>query len=131
MERLPYIDEHGITVAAERAATWLALLRMWCRDTDDPSTVRSPFFWLDDATPGTRLALNGGHLFSRYRLVFELTDVGPQRTRVTAATWARFPGVHGFLYRTAVIGTGAHRIAVRRMLKQIATDAVRLRNAAA
>jgi hypothetical protein len=125
MEWLPYIDEHVITVEADRGATWSALLRKWCREPDDPSTVRSPFFWLDEATHRKRLALHGEHPFSVYKLVFELADAGPQRTRLSALTWADFPGLLGKAYRTAVIGTGGHRIAVRRMLRSIAAEAVR------
>jgi hypothetical protein len=126
MERLPYIDEHVMTVESDRAATWSALVGMWCRDPNDPSTVRSPFFGLDEATPRTRLALDGEHPFSVYTLVFELSDEGPQRTRLTARTWAHFPGISGRAYRALVIGTGAHRIAVRRMLRHIAAEATRL-----
>jgi hypothetical protein len=126
MERLPYIDEHVMTVESDRAATWSALVGRWCRDPDDSSTIRSPFFWLHDATPRTRLALEGEHPFSVYKLVFELADEGPQRTRLTARTWAHFPGIPGMTYRALVIGTGAHRVAVRRMLRRIAAEAMRL-----
>jgi hypothetical protein len=125
MEWLPYIDEHVITVRADRGATWSALLRIWCREPDDPSTIRSPFFWLDEATHRTRLALSGEHRFSVYKLVFELVDEAPQGTRLSALTWADFPGLLGKAYRMAVIGTGAHRVAVRRMLRSIAAEAVR------
>jgi hypothetical protein len=126
MERLPYIDEHVMTVESDRAATWSALVGMWCRGPDDPSTIRSPFFWLHEATPLTCLALDGEHPFSVYKLVFELADEGPQRTRLTARTWAHFPGMSGRTYRALVIGTGAHRVAVRRMLRRIAAEAMRL-----
>jgi hypothetical protein len=125
MERLPYIDEHVTTVAADSAATWAALVRMWCRDPDDPSTVRSPFFRLDEAEPLVRLALNGEHPFAVYRLVFELSNQGPHRTELAARTWADFPGLHGKVYRALVISTGGHRIAVRRMLRRIAGEAIR------
>jgi hypothetical protein len=131
MERLPYIDEHVITVQADRAATWSALLRMWCRDPDDASTVRSSFFWLAEAEPRRRLALDGEHPFSVYQLVFELADEGPQCTRLTALTWAEFPGLLGKAYRALVISTGGHRVAVRRMLRRIAAEAERPRTVAA
>jgi hypothetical protein len=131
MERLNYIDEHVTTVRADRAATWSALLHMWCRDPEDPSTVRSPFFWLDDATLRERLALDGQHFFSVYKLVFELADEGPHHTRLRALTWADFPGISGKIYRALVIGTGGHRVAVRRMLNRIAAEAIRQRDVAA
>ena len=130
MERLPYIDEHAITVDADAATTWSALLRVLCRDPADPSTV--PFgFVLDpdlyNATPPHRFALKGRHWFSVYKLVFVLSDAttgeGRQRTRVVAETWADFPGVKGSIYRGLVIGTGAHRIIVRAILKRVAAEA--------
>ena len=126
MERLPYIDEHAITVDAGRADTWSALLRVMCRDPGDPSTVPTGFV-LDEARPPARFALKGRHPFAVYRWVFELDPlVGTEpagRTRVRAATWAAFPGVHGKIYRALVIGTGGHRAAVRWTLKRIARAA--------
>jgi hypothetical protein len=122
MERLSYIDEHAISVDADSSETWSALLRVMCRNPDDPATVPIGFV-LDEATPRQRLALKGRHPFSVYRLVFELNADGPQRTRLRALTWADFPGVHGKVYRALVIGTGIHRVAVRRMLKRIAAAA--------
>ncbi|MGV0048605.1 DUF2867 domain-containing protein [Mycobacterium colombiense] len=120
MERLPYIDEHAITIDANRDDTWAALLRVMCRDPQDPSTV--PFgFALDEARPPARFALNGRHWFAVYRWVFELDALdGAARTRLRAATWANFPGVHGRAYRALVIGTGGHRVVVRHTLKRVA-----------
>lgn len=120
MERLPYIDEHAITIDANRDDTWAALLRVMCRDPQDPSTV--PFgFALDEARPPARFALKGRHWFAVYRWVFELDALdGAARTRLRAATWANFPGVHGRAYRALVIGTGGHRVVVRHTLKRVA-----------
>ncbi|HME79837.1 MAG TPA: hypothetical protein VKI00_30490 [Mycobacterium sp.] len=123
MERLPYIDEHAITVAASREDTWSALLRVMCRDPQNPSTVPAGFV-LDEAQPPARFALKGRHPFAIYRWVFELEAEAPQRTRVRAATWAAFPGLHGSGYRALVIGTGGHRVAVRWMLKRIAAVSI-------
>ena len=123
MECLPYIDEHVITVDANRADTWSALVRLWCDDPHDACRVRSPFFSLEETVPMHRLALAGRHLFAVYRLVFELDDRGPGRTRLAARSWADFPGVPGKVYRAIVIGTGGHRVAVRRLLKHIAAGA--------
>ena len=52
--------------------------------------------------------------------MFELDPEPPGRTRLRAATWAAFPGLHGKVYRAAVIGTGGHGVTVRRTLKRIA-----------
>lgn len=120
MERLPYIDEHAITIDANRDDTWAALLRVMCRDPQDSSTV--PFgFALDEARPPARFALKGRHWFAVYRWVFELDALdGAARTRLRAATWADFPGAHGRAYRALVIGTGGHRVVVRHTLKRVA-----------
>lgn len=123
MERLPYIDEHAISIPASPDETWSALLHVMCRDPQDPTTV--PFgFVLDEATPPRRLALQGRHPFAIYRWVFELDDA-TGGTRVRALSWAAFPGLHGKIYRALVIGTGGHRVAVRWTLKRIAAQAHR------
>jgi len=122
MERLPYIDEHATSVAASRPDTWAAVLRVLCRDPNNPATVPLGFA-LDEATPPERFVLKGRHPFAIYRWVFELDDNGRQSTLVRSQTWAAFPGLHGKGYRALVIGTGLHRVAVRRMLKRIAVAA--------
>ena len=94
-----------------------------CRDPHDPSTVPIGFV-LDEARQPERFALKGRHPFAIYRWVFELDAEAADRTRVRAATWADFPGLHGKLYRALVIGTGGHRVAVRWTLKRIAAAAL-------
>jgi hypothetical protein len=121
MERLPYIDEHAITVPASRATTWHAVLRTLCSNPEDPETV--PFgFALDAAEQPERLAMKGRHWFSVYKLIFLLSDDADGGTRVVAQTWAAFPGLKGKIYRALVIGSGGHRIVVRNMLKRIAAQ---------
>jgi hypothetical protein len=126
MEQLPYIDEHAISIGACRGEVWSALLRVMCRDPRDPSTVPLGFV-LDEAAEAERLALKGRHPFAVYRRVFELdpeTSGAPgDRTRVRALTWAAFPGLHGKIYRALVIGTGGHRVAVRRTLNHLKNTA--------
>ena len=82
-----------------------------------------PVSVFDEATAPERIAFKGRHPFSIYKLVFELADEGPQLTRLSASTWADFAGVAGNVYRALVIGSGAHRVVVRRMLKRIAAAA--------
>jgi hypothetical protein len=124
MERIPYIDEHAIAIPASAAETWSALLQKMCRNPADPTTVPVGFK-LEEATPPSRLALKGRHPFSVYRLVFELDPVDPPAggVRLRALTFAAFPGLHGKVYRALVIGSGGHRLVVRRMLKRIAAQA--------
>ncbi|WP_431234948.1 hypothetical protein ACQ856_10745 [Mycolicibacterium psychrotolerans] len=126
MERLPYIDEHAITVPADRAATWRAVLRTMCSNPDDPETV--PFgFILETVEQNERLALEGRHWFAIYRLIFLLEDDPAGGTRVAAQSWAAFPGFTGRIYRALVIGSGGHRVVVRDMLKRIARQALSTR----
>ncbi|OKH73952.1 hypothetical protein EB74_14630 [Mycobacterium sp. SWH-M5] len=118
MERLPYIDEHAITVDADAAATWATALSTLCGDPTDP---RAPIgFTIGDFEPGKRLGLRGRHMFAAYEWVFILDAIGPYRTRVRSQTWATFPGLRGRVYRALVIGTGGHRVVVRWTLKRIA-----------
>jgi hypothetical protein len=44
---------------------------------------------------------------------------------VTAVTYAAFPGPRGFAYRTLVIGSRGHAVAVHRMLSAIRHAALR------
>ena len=123
MERLLYIDEHAITVPADRATTWHAVLRTICGNPEDPETV--PFgFALDVAEQPERFALKGQHWFSVYKLIFLLSDDPAGGTRVAAQTWAAFPGIKGRFYRALVIGSGGHRVVVRIMLRRIAAQAI-------
>jgi hypothetical protein len=138
---LPLVDEHAVDVAAPPAAVWPALLATvdgaftgtvasayarLIRCTDPSSGGPRPLaegstivgFRVAAAVPERELELVGGHVFSAYRLRF-LLDPAPGGTRVRAETRARFPGLHGRLYRAAVVGTGAHAASVRRLLGSI------------
>jgi hypothetical protein len=146
-ERLPYIDEHARTVDASPERTWAALVAV-CAELGNGTTGplgrllgldprlssggwsgapaagdTIPGFAVEEARPPSRLALAGRHRFSRYALAFELEPAGPGRTRIRARSSAEFPGVHGRVYRALVIGTGGHRIAVRRLLRRIGARA--------
>jgi len=53
----------------------------------------------------------------------DLPYVDEHSQRVDAApavVWQSLPGVSGRMYRAAVIGSGAHKLATRRMLRQVA-----------
>jgi hypothetical protein len=137
--RLPHIDEHSLTVDADRGPTWDALLHVaeaavssgaaprfarivGCADTE-PSGPRPlaegsvlPGFHVDSATEPAELALAGSHRFSSYALIFRLDELGDGRTRVRAETRAEFPHLKGALYKALVIGTRMHVLVTRRIL---------------
>jgi hypothetical protein len=138
---LPFVDEHAIDVAAPCARAWEALLLVVSssfrgRATElvagllgasetgprgrpgEPGSAIAGFTVAAAEAP-TLLALEGAHRFSRYALVFHLEPLGGERCRVRAETRAEFGGLHGRIYRAAVIGTRGHVLVVRRMLRAI------------
>lgn len=88
-----------------------------------------PGFAVADAVPQRLLRLAGGHRFARYELTFRLAEgaegtqgaegVRPGETVLRAETRAQFPGVAGAAYRTLVIGSGGHRVAVPQLLRVV------------
>ena len=134
MTDLPYLDEHSIAVAAPRDVVWVAL----CRYADAAIGVPegNPLGRLLGADPPRgfavtasrerdHLGLGGRHRFSRYLLTFDLTDLPDGGTRVSARSYGEFPGLHGLAYRTLVIGSGGHVLAVRHMLRGIRRQSLR------
>lgn len=132
---MDHIDEHKVAVDAPVQDVRAGVLRalrgafgasapiarvLGCEPASGTATFEGR---VGDALPGFRvvaadgrtIALEGRHRFSHYRLTF-LQDNGTLRAR----TDADFPGLHGRLYRAAVIGSGAHRILTRRLLRRAA-----------
>jgi len=144
---LPFVDEHGVEVAAPADAVWEALCRVaegsfsspfagrfarlvGCESTG-PAGPRPlaegsafPGFVVARAEPGSQLALAGRHRYSDYALVFHLEGDGGT-TRLRAETRARFPGASGRLYRAAVIGTRGHVLVTKRLLNAVKRRAER------
>jgi hypothetical protein len=124
---LPFVDEHAISIAASRDVVWSALERYVAtslRVGDGPlarilGTQPAAGFEVSDSRPTDRLTLIGRHRFSRYMLAFDLADATDGITRLSAKTYAAFPGVHGRIYRALVIGTGAHAVATDRIVRSI------------
>jgi hypothetical protein len=139
---LPFVDVHQVVVDAPADAVWRALTRRSPspgpaagalarvlgaeprRTSGEPFTPGAtiPGFRVAAADPGRRVRLTGRHRFSRYALEFTLVE-GPGGTTLSARTSAAFPGLRGRTYRLVVIGSGAHRVLVRRMLRGVARRA--------
>jgi hypothetical protein len=138
---LPRVDEHSVLVRAAAPVVWAALgasmpgsrPSAWYavavgaadrRRSGDPLITGAtlPGFSVREAVPGRRLVLTGRHRFSDYALVFTLDD-RDGGTRLAAESRARFPGTGGRVYRALVIGSGAHRLLVRRWLRRIRSAA--------
>ncbi len=129
------IDDHAIGIPADRERVW-AELRSFVDGLGFPEQGvvgrLVGLAWAADPPSGFRIAeerlcervvLEGRHRFSRYRLVFTLTDGPPGSTRLTATSYGDFPGLPGKAYRALVIGTRGHVLAVRRMLRTIRSRA--------
>jgi hypothetical protein len=125
---LPFVDVHAITIGAPRDRVWAALRRYAASSIGTPGgsplarilgTEPPSGFGIADEIPGGRLTLAGGHRFSRYALVFELSGTAADSTVLSATTYAAFPGLHGRVYRILVISSRAHVLATSRMLRSV------------
>ncbi len=76
-------------------------------------------FHMATAEPPSLIVLCGEHRFSRYALTFKIEPAGGSRCTVAAETRAAFPGRAGRIYRSAIVGTGAHARVVNRLLDSI------------
>jgi len=141
----PFVDAHRVLVDAPAGDVWRALAAQLVGFTNgtlagvlgtEPRRATGrlpeagatlPGFAVTEAVPDRRLRLAGRHRFSRYVLGFDLAAQPPDATVLTARTYAEFPGVAGALYRRAVIGSGAHRLLVVRLLRAVRRRAERAR----
>jgi hypothetical protein len=139
----PFVDEHSTLVAAPVAAVWRALRAQLPRFAGneafarvlgaEPRRISGPSleagstlagFAVARAVPERHVRLVGRHRYSRYALVLDL-DERSAETVLVARTYAAFPGLVGGLYRGLVIGSGAHRLLVRRLLRDVRRRAER------
>ena len=129
---LPHIDDHEVRIDAPVDVVFPVLRRYVGSSlgtteghplarllgTDPPSG-----FAVAEVVPDRLVRLAGRHRFSRYQLVFEL-DAVEGGTALRARSYAEFPGLHGRAYRAAVIGTRAHVLATRHILRSIRSRCV-------
>lgn len=142
---LPFIDEHRVLVSASADDVWRSLTTRISRVTGTEAYARLiaaeprrasgtlfdvgatlPGFRVVDAVPGRHVRLSGRHRFSRYALVLTLTAQS-EGTTLSARTYAEFPGIGGRCYRQVVIGSRAHRMLLRRLLRAVGRHAERHR----
>ncbi len=139
---LPLIDEHTHVTDMPPERAWASLVEMLGRVTGGTSAKRYarligcdpvasdgafpaeggtiPGFRVAHGEPPRAITLCGRHRFADYTFEFQLEPVAcGGSTRVRAVTRAEFPGVAGRVYRLAVIGSGGHAMAVRRMLRAL------------
>jgi hypothetical protein len=141
IEALPFVDEHAVIVVATPEETWEALLATVSEGTANrpgpriarilgcahtarrgrPGEIGStlPGFVVTRSIPPAVLALMGEHRFSRYALVFRIAETPLEPVLVSAETRAEFPGGSGSVYRSLVIGTRGHRLAVEAILRAV------------
>jgi hypothetical protein len=127
---LPFVDEHMRVVRARQDQTWAAL-QEYVEGLTTAShgvlsrvlgTVPRSGFEIVETDPPREIVLSGRHRFSTYRLVFRL-EPDADRSRLSALTYAEFPGLHGLAYRTGLMVTTGHRRATQGMLRTIARRA--------
>lgn len=127
---LPFVDEHSVAVKAPSERTWAALEEyvdrlVWSRHSilfRVLGTQPRSGFAIEAEDPGREVTLAGRHRFSTYQLVFQVDEVGP-RSRLTAVTYAAFPGLRGKAYRRMLMVTTGHVRATNRMLQSVARRA--------
>ena len=152
LESLPFVDEHSLAVTASPELVWDALLETLPGFSSGPRGERvagilgctprgrrGEFGRIGSTIPGfivTRsvrpavLALMGEHRFSRYALVFRISETPLDPVHLSAESRAEFPGRKGRAYRAAVIGSRGHVLATTGMLRAIRRRAERSEAAA-
>lgn len=145
---LPFVDALSVDVEAPARTVWDTILdslpgphgswplRVWAvvwgaepRDANGLGAhvlgaERAGLVVCEVVAPAT-YALAGRHRFARYQVVFRLDQRGGTRTRLTAETFADFPGTAGRIYRAVVIDSRAHALVVRATLQVLRRRAER------
>ncbi|MCS4538121.1 MAG: hypothetical protein HYY67_04600 [Thaumarchaeota archaeon] len=137
---MPFIDEHSVIVLAPPTRVWENLVGVIvsffsvssdviARAMDaSPRHLRGSFplegssivgFRVSISRPPEELVLEGRHRFSTYLLRFLMDNLPNGSSSLRAQSYAVFPGLSGSVYRMLVIGTRAHILAVKYLLKTV------------
>ncbi len=128
--RPAYVDKHSRLLPGVPPERAYAAARSYAeRLTRTPTGVLAAFtrlwgtepasgFAIVDEQPPSVVTLAGRHRFSRYEMDLRV-DQAVDGSVVTVVTLADFPGVRGAVYRTALMGSRGHVLAVERMLASI------------
>jgi len=139
---LPFVDAWSIEIEAPPRAVWNAVLafgpgappslahrafaRIWRTDPAGSNGLAShvlgaeaPGFAVCQSVPPATYALAGRHRFARYQLVFRIDQLEPGRSRLTAETFAIFPGPAGRLYRMFLMDAKLHGLVMWSMVRRV------------
>jgi hypothetical protein len=124
---LPFLDEHHRFVRATPERTWAALDDYVVRLAGSSrsllflllGTVPRSGFGIVRTDPPREVVLSGRHRFATYRLIFRV-DAEGEHACLRALSYAAFPGLHGWAYRTALMVSTGHRRATQNMLRSVA-----------
>ncbi len=130
---LPFVDAWSVDIEAPPRTVWQVLLESqppahaggWRRALAmalgaDPAVANGlgahvigaerPGFEVREVVAPATYALAGQHRFARYQLVYRISQRGAHQSRLTAETFASFPGPAGRLYRALVIDARLHAL---------------------
>ena len=139
---LPFVDAWSIDIEAPPRAVWEAVLamapsaepglarralaRVWGVDPAGSNGLASHVlgaerlgFVVCEVVPPVTYALAGRHRFARYQLVFRISKLGSRRSRLTAETFASFPGRAGRLYRLVLMEGRLHALMMWSTVRRI------------
>ncbi|WP_396625875.1 SRPBCC family protein [Luteitalea sp.] len=139
---LPFVDAWSTEISASPRVVWEVVLGMapgatpslpyrlwaWAWAADPPASnglaahvlgAERPGFAVCEVVPPLTYALAGRHRFARYQVVFRIEQRGAGRSRLTAETYAEFPGWPGRLYRTALLDARLHGVVMWVMVRRV------------
>ena len=145
---LPFVDAWSVDIAAPPRVVWDTVLAtapgtrggpirravavLLNADPADSNGLAShalgaerPGFAVCEVVAPVTYALAGQHRFATYQLVFRIDQRGPGSSRLTAETFAAFPGSGGRLYRMFLMDAKLHAFVMWVMVRRIRRRAER------